>query len=358
MRVPSAACAAANSSPAVLNPAAFLHHSRRAPLHPAPPRPAPRRRASAMTPSHALADDAAAATSTLLNPGAPLLLPALGGAALVAGAAFTTLAATSARVDYATTARLEAVTPPGKDSNGKRRALLLTQPDNSSSRALFLLPDRVTHATVVAPGLDAAWWAKAGAQAGVSVNTVDSLQGLASLPPSSFDVALVRGGVLGALSTADPTGRARTAALASIARALSPGCAAVLVERLAGQGGPVAGAVRAFSRGPGSGLVEADLEILLDGVTAPPPVPGAKVKANAAPAFARVAVDTVASGADPHALVVAAVAAGGVREGEGKGGGASFSSSLDDSAVEARIGRRGKSAAGGGDKKKKGFSGS
>ena len=306
---------------------------------------------------------AAAAAAAVLDPlsfSTPLLLPALAGAGITAALAIAaTSAAASGRVDFATTARLEAVTKPGQDGGGRRAALLLTQPDNSASRALFLLPDRVTDVTVVAPGLDAGWWAKAGAQAGVRVSTVDSLQGLASLPPASFDVALVRGGVLASLSAADPSGRARTSALTSIARALAPGCVVVVVERLAGVGGPVAGAVRAVSRGAGSGLAEADLEVLLEGVTAPAPVRGAKPRAGAPPpAFARVAVDTVAGGADPHALVVAAVA-DAAAAGAGPAAGAPRGGSGQDeaaNAVEERLaaGRRKSGASA----KKKGFSSS
>jgi len=313
--------------------------------------------------SAAAAAAAAAAVLDPLSSSTPLLLPALAGAGITAALAIAaTSAASSGRVDFATTARLEAVTKPGQGGGGRRTALLLTQPDNSASRALFLLPDRVTDVTVVAPGLDAGWWAKAGAQAGVRVSTVDSLQGLASLPPASFDVALVRGGVLASLSAADPSGRARTSALTSIARALAPGCAAVVVERLAGVGGPVAGAVRAVSRGAGSGLAEADLEVLLEGVTASAPVRGAKPRAGAPPAFARVAVDTVAGGADPHALIVAAVAEGaaaaaggaGPAAGAPRGGGSGQDEAGN--AVEERLaaGRRKSGASA----KKKGFSSS
>lgn len=324
-----------------------------------------------MPPCSAALDAGAAldgATAALLtsspSPAPPLLLlPALaGGAAVLAAATAAAAAAASARVDYATTARLEAVTKPG----GFRAALLLTQPDNAASRALFLLPDRVGTVTVVAPGLDPAWWAKAGVQAGVAVTTASSLEELASLPPASFDVALVRGGVLASLAGADPSGRARASALASIARALLPGGAAVLVERLAG-GGPVAGAVRAL-RGGGSGLAEADLEVLLEGVSGggggAVAQPGAKVKASTAgsPAlFARVAVDTVAGGADPHALVVATVAPRAVA-GAGQAGGAagaaasSASSASLESAVEARVVAGWKKGGGGGGGKKKGFS--
>jgi hypothetical protein len=293
-----------------------------------------------------------------------LLLPALAGAAAVAAAASAAAAAAaSARIDYATTARLEAVTKPG----GFRAALLITQPDKAATRALFLLPDRVGQATVVAPGLDPAWWVKAGAQAGVAVTTVGSLEELASLRASSFDVALVRGGVLAALSSADPSGRARASVLASVARALLPGGAAVMVERLAG-GGPVAGAVRAWGGG-GSGLAEADLEVLLESVSGAQGEASSPASANRGgkpkpsdtkPAlFSRVAVDTVAGGADPHALVVATVAPPRAGGSSSQGGAPPHADEVSlESAVEARVvaGRRKGGSGGSGGGKKKGFS--
>jgi hypothetical protein len=331
---------------------------------------APRRRRPRTAAAAAGADALADAGGLLLPPLPDLSAPALGLGAAAATAAVLTAgslalaAAASGRVDFATTARLAAVIRPGGSATDPRSVLFLAPPDKSATRGLFLLPDRVSAVTVVGPGLDEAWWTQAGAQAGVTVRTLGSLEALAGLPAGSFDGALVRGDVLGALSGADPSGRARSAALRSIAQALAPGAAAVIVERLAG-GGPLAGLVRLAGRAPGPGLAEADLTALLEGVTTESgPAAGGKVKASssASAGYARVALDVVAGGlSDPTAVVVAVTApsrSGGVAASPPPPAAAVQEDDPGTRAIEDRVrGGGGSSRKKGGGGKKGGFGG-
>ena len=183
----------------------------------APPRPLLHRSAPCRLPPLSSLPSPTAA----LDPSATLL-PAAAAAATLAAVAAAGGAAATARVDFAVTARLSAVTPPA----GTRALLLVPGPARAASRTLFLLPNRITDATVVGPGLDEAWWARAGAQAGVRVDSRARPPGdLAFLQPGAFDVALA----VGALGGLDR--ESASAALAGVARALAQGGALVLAER-------------------------------------------------------------------------------------------------------------------------------
>lgn len=187
-----------------------------------------------------------------------------GVAALIAGGASIVA---DARVDYAVTARLKAVLPPGATT-----ALFVVLAPRSASRDLFLLPDAVDTVTILGPpNLDTGYWGRAGVQAGVRVTTSNDPS---TLPPASAGVALARG----ALSSTPP-GDARNSLLAAVARSLAPGAVLIAVERLAD-------ANSLPWRRSGTDLTTPALEALLEN----------------APGWGRVAVDVVGDGV---AVVVA-----------------------------------------------------
>ena len=187
-----------------------------------------------------------------------------GAAALVAGGASIV---TDARVDYAVTARLKAVLPPGATT-----ALFVVSSPRSASRDLFLLPDAVETVTILGPSdLDTGYWGRAGVQAGVRVTTTSDAS---TLPPASAGVALARG----ALSSTPP-GDARNALLTAVARSLAPGAVLIAVERLADSNSLP-------WRRSSTDLTTPALEALLD----------------TSPGWGRVAVDVVGDGV---AIVVA-----------------------------------------------------
>ena len=204
--------------------------------------------------------------------------PAVASAAALATVAAAAAAASFAadtRVDYALTARLKATVAPTATN-----ALIILPRDapTSASRDLFLLPNAIATCTVAASDgapVDAAYWGRAGVQAGVRVSTTTT-RALALAPPSTpFSVAVARA----AIATAPD----RQALLTSVARVLAPGAVLIAVERLSRGGGPVASLPWRASR---PNLPRSALESALD----------------AAPGWARIALDVVGDGV---AVVVA-----------------------------------------------------